>query len=459
MDNQTNWMLQRIRQFGDKNVFICGEQHTTYLELFEKICQWQQRLSTIGIKPGDVVAVIGDFTPDAAALLICLLANDNIVVPLTVETQPKHPRFFELAAVNWCLQIDEQDGQWHHQKVDAGDVHAIIGDLQTEKTAGLVLFTSGTSGESKGAVLKATSLMQRFKEMKVNADKALRCIVFLKLDHIGGLNTLFSIVFSGGTAVSIKDRTPATVCQAIARHKVELLPTTPTFLNMMLLSGILQEHDVSSLKVITYGTEPMPMSTLKAVNQTFPSVKLKQTYGLTELGIFSTRSKDDASDWMEIGGEGVQTRVVEGILQIKTPSSMLGYLNAPSPFTEDGFYDTGDRVEVEGDYYRILGRDSEIINVGGEKVYPSEVESVLLEMSNVNEVLVNGKKSPVMGEIVCATFVLNEEESRADLANRVKTFCQSKLEAFKIPKMIMISDTSFVSDRLKKARNQSPQQV
>lgn len=87
--------------------------------------------------------------------------------------------------------------------------------------------------------------------------------------------------------------------------------------------------------------------------------------------------------WDKIGGEGFETRVVDRILQIKATSAMLGYLNAPSLFTSDGWFITGDSVEVNGEYLRILGRKSTIINVGGENVYPSEVESVIQEMENI----------------------------------------------------------------------------
>lgn len=450
-----NWMLEKIQLFGDKTVFICDKQHYSYSDLYKNVCYWQNYINNTGVKSGEVVAVVGDFNPKSAALIICLLVNNNIVVPLTNETNSKHDRFFELASVNWCFSMDQESTAWKHSKLNAVSNHPTIEELKQSANSGLVLFTSGTTGESKGAVLNADSLLQRFENTIVDEKKALRCIVFLKLDHIGGLNTLFSIIFSGGTAISIDERTPMVVGKTIEEHKVQLLPTTPTFLNMMLLSGGMANYDMSSLKVITYGTEPMPESTLKAVYDAFPSVKLKQTYGLTELGIFSTRSKKSNSGWLEIGGEGVVTRVVDDILQIKTPSSMLGYLNAPSPFTDDGFYITGDRVEVDGNYYRILGRDSEIINVGGEKVYPAEVESVLLEMPNVKEVLVTGKSSPVMGNIVCASFVLSENENQSDLVKRVHEYCKSKIEPFKIPKIVLISKNSFMSDRLKKARNKA----
>lgn len=95
---------------------------------------------------------------------------------------------------------------------------------------------------------------------------------------------------------------------------------------------------------------------------------------------------------MKVGGAGTETKITGGTLWVRSESAMLGYLNAPSPFDEDGWYDTGDQVETDGEYIRILGRKSEIINVGGEKVFPAEVESVFLEIPNVRDVLITGRK-------------------------------------------------------------------
>ena len=99
---------------------------------------------------------------------------------------------------------------------------------------------------------------------------------------------------------------------------------------------------------------------------------------------------------------GFETRVVDGMLQIKTQSTILGYLNAPSPMTVDGWFMTGDAVEQDGEYFRILGRKSEMINVGGEKVYPVEVESVIQAMENVLEVTVYGERNALIGNVICA---------------------------------------------------------
>jgi len=197
----------------------------------------------------------------------------------------------------------------------------------------------------------------------------------------------------------------------------------------------------------------MAQSTLSRLKEAFPDVKLQQTYGLIELGVLRSKSKSDDSLWIKVGGEGYDLRVVDGLLEIKADSAMLGYLNAPSPFTDDGWFMTGDQVEVDGDYLKILGRKSEIINVGGEKVYPAEVESVIQELSNVAEVTVFGEKNPLMGNIVCAKVRLISDEDNKSFTLRLKKYCKLHLQSFKIPVKVTINNEFQFGDRYKKKRN------
>ncbi len=136
---------------------------------------------------------------------------------------------------------------------------------------------------------------------------------------------------------------------------------------------------------------------------------------MTELGIMRTQSQSNDSVWIRVGGEDYQTRIVDGILHIKAKSSMLGYLNAPSPFDEEGWFNTQDEVDVDGEWLRFKGRKSEIINVGGEKVYPAEVETVLMEDSNVADATVTKEPHAILGNIVVAELTLHEEEPLADV--------------------------------------------
>jgi len=268
------------------------------------------------------------------------------------------------------------------------------------------------------------------------------------------VNTLLYCLSNGGCLVTLPGRDPEEVAAAIEKHRVQILPTSPTFLNLAMLSGAFSRHDLSSLELVTYGTEPMPDATLKRFHALFPSVTLQQTYGLSEVGILRSKSRSSDSLWVKVGGEGFQTRVREGLLEIKAESGMLGYLNAPSPYTEDGWFKTGDRVEVDGEYLKILGRDSEMINVGGQKVFPAEVEGVLQTMDGVAEAVVSGEPHPLTGQIVKVSVMLKTDESVSDFRKRMWEFCRGKLEPFKVPQKVVISQDSLHSERFKKLRAQ-----
>src|SRR5262249_15378818 len=141
-----------------------------------------------------------------------------------------------------------------------------------------------------------------------------------------------------------------------------------------------------------------------------PLVCFKQTYGLSELGILPTQSRDSGSLWLRLGDKGFVHKIVEGVLWIKAESAMLGYLNAPSPFDAEGWFNTQDLVDVDGEYIRILGRKSELINVGGEKVHPTEVENALLQLDNVKDVTVYGRPNPITGNVVAVKISSREPE-------------------------------------------------
>jgi len=173
------------------------------------------------------------------------------------------------------------------------------------------------------------------------------------------------------------------------------------------------------------------------------------------LGILQSKSRNADSLWVRIGGQGYETRVVDGLLHVKARSSMLGYLNAPSPFTDDGWFNTNDAVEVDGEYVRILGRKSDIINVGGEKVYPAEVENVIQELDEVAEAMVYGEKHAITGNIVCADVTSVsplDSSAEKELVARVKQHCREKLQRYKVPLRVNIVTEQQHTERFKKSR-------
>ena len=425
---------------------VWRDREWSYGWLLERLDHWKLRLAKEAVAAGSVVSIEADFSPDGVALFLALLEHRCVLVPLTNSVEKQKPEFVEIASVEVrCL---EQGDAIAILKSERRAEHMHFQTLRQREQAGLILFSSGSTGKSKAAVHDLSLLLEKFKTPR----RSLRAIAFLLYDHIGGVNTMLYTLSNAGCMVTVSDRSPDTVLAAVAKYQVELLPTSPTFLNLILLSQAWQRHDLSSLRTITYGTEPMPESTLKRVHSLFPNITLQQTYGLSEVGILRSKSRSSDSLWMRIGGEGFETRIVENLLQIKAQSAMLGYLNAPSPFTEDGWFITGDVVEVDGEYIRVLGRKSEIINVGGEKVYPAEVESILLQMPGVSDVSIAGEPHPITGSIVVARVNLAAPEPLPAFRRRMRDFCRDRLASFKTPARVEIVDSEQYSARFKKMR-------
>jgi long-chain acyl-CoA synthetase len=441
------WLVERMQQWQDSPAIVWNDTPFTYRAIIDKIAFWSRILDESEIAPGMVVSLEGDYSPNAVALLVALIDRGTIVVPLTKSVEAHREEFLEIAEVEAVVSIDADD-RWDIVRRDVAVANELTRGLISGGHPGLVLFSSGSTGKSKAALHNFTSLLEKFK-----VPRNRQCtLTFLLLDHIGGINTLFYTLANGGTVVSVPSRDPEVVCRAIARHRVELLPTSPTFLNLLLISEAYKHHDLSSLQLITYGTEVMPATTLQRVHEIFPSTRLLQTYGLSELGILRSKSRDSNSLWVKVGGEGFETKIVDGVLHVRAQSAMLGYLNAPSPFDEEGWMNTQDMVEVDGEYIRILGRKTEIINVGGQKVYPAEVESVLLQMENVRDATVFGEKNPITGNIVACRLNLFEAEDPIALKKRLRAFCRDRLASFKIPVKIDITSQEQHSARFKKMR-------
>lgn len=441
------WLLDRLKEFKDQTALVWRDRDCQYAQILASIETWRRHFEECGLRSGECVGVIGECSPDMCALLIALILNRNIVIPLAATEPGQRDRYLSIAGAEIVFEFEAGDA-WTSFRRDKVEAHPLIEKLRNANEAGLILFTSGSTGESKASLLSFDRLLEKNEKRRTGH----RTLIFLKLDHIGGINTLLHVLCNGGTLVCLGERTAEAVARAIERHRVELLPTTPTFLKMLLIAQAHRQHDLSSLKLITYGTEPMPASTLHSLREAFPNVRLKQTYGLSELGILPTISRDSESLWMKMGGEGFETKVVDGILWVRARSAMLGYLNAPSPFDKDGWFKTGDAVEVDGEYLRVLGRTSELINVGGEKVYPAEVESVLLQMDNVREATVYGKPNAVMGHVVVARASLHSPEERGHFEARMREFCRGRLADFQVPMFVELSAADHHTSRFKKKR-------
>ncbi len=444
-----NSFFENLKRFGDMPCMVSGDKIYSYEDLIHQALTFKNYIGS-NIPPGSVAGAVMDYSFLSIALFLAMSLNHNIIIPLSKDAGQKHKDFMKIGMAGYLIEMDGNG------KLIISQCPANFPDnehykyLKVKNHSGLVLFSSGSSGPPKGIVHDLNRLVKAYEK----PGKSLRTLIFLQMDHIGGINTLLYNLRNQGVIVIPNSRMPEDICRCIADHGVELLPTSPTFLNLLLLSETFSNHDLSCLKMVTYGTEPMPEGTLKRLKQIFPKIRFKQTYGLSETGILKTKSRDDDSLWVKVGGKGFDVKVKDGKLWIRSGYSMLGYLNAENPFEEDGYINTGDMVETQGEWIKILGRESELINVGGNKVFPAEIESVLQKMPEIGDVVVFGKPNPITGQMVAALVKPCVETSVSELKKKIRRFCKSRLESYKIPVKIKLTRENLYSDRFKKKRTQ-----
>ncbi len=445
--NVLECLIERFRQAEQTECAACDGTTWTYGRLLREIAEDQARLVKDGAVPGDVVVTAGAFGLRQLALFFALSRLGAITVPLPAINDTETAKCAEVANAAWVATVTS-DGRWTLKSTGYAVTNALLREFRHRNEPGLVVFTSGSTGEKKAILHSVPKLLRKY----ITPRKTYRTLSFLKWDHMGGINTVLYAFSNLGMVVFPRSRSVEEICALIREHRIQLLPTTPSFLNLLLLSRSDLEKVLSSVELITYGTEVMPEQTLRRVRDTLPTVVLQQTYGLSELGVLRSKSMASDSLFVKVGGPGFEWRVVNGTLWIRADSAMEGYLNCPSPFTADGWYDTGDKVEVRDEYLKFLGRETDVINVGGEKVLPGEVENFLLGLANVRDAAVSSEPNALLGHIVVAQVVLAADEPQDQAASRLKAACREGLRRFMVPvKISFVSELPY-SDRFKKMR-------
>lgn len=455
----THWLNERIQSFAERPFLSLNANQYTYTDLAEAIQKAQNSFTEAGIQAGDVIILNGDYTLNAIAALLALFELKAMVAPVATDAENERQQRIEASNAQWEIQSGSNVPYTIQALKPAKEIHPFVASLKENQKAGLILFSSGSTGKPKAMIHSENRLLSSFQNKR---PKNLTLLIFLLFDHIGGLNTLFNGLSTGALIVAPENRDPETIAQAIQTHKVKLLPASPTFLNLFLISGVHSAYDLSSLRFITYGTEPMPQSLLKRIKETFPKTKLIQTFGTSETGISQTTSRSSTSTLIKFDDPNTEYKIVDGELWLRSKSQILGYLNHEmSRFTEDGWFKTGDLLEPatqeEGEaYFRIVGRKQEMINVGGEKVTPSEVESTLLEMPEIADCLVYGESNAITGQIVAAEIVLEANKDPKTMKRAIKNYCRTKLSTYKVPVKINFKTATNISSRYKKMRLQKP---
>ncbi|MDL1914217.1 MAG: long-chain fatty acid--CoA ligase [Bergeyella sp.] len=424
------------------------DRHYTYGDLGKEIDRFARELEE-KIFDGDVVCIYSDYSFKSIALFLALSQNNSsIIVPIVPTTEVEFTSKIKASSVNKILYFEgEMLCITHRQK---GDSKAEYLKIIRKNQSGLVFFSSGTTGEPKVMVHNFSKLLKGFSIPKKTRN--LRFLLFLLFDHIGGINTLLSCLNNGSAIVIPENRNPEYILQLIEAKEIQILPTSPTFLNLMLMTEHFGKYDLSSLKMITYGTERMPQALLEKLRLKIPKVKFLQTFGTSETGILKTESKSSTSLFFKIVDPHYEYRIEEGQLFLRSNNQVSGYLNQESnQFTAEGWFATGDLVETDDEgYLKIIGRINKVINVGGQKVLPKEIEDVINKIPGVIDTTVFSKVNAVTGQMVCAEVTVTGRTDKNEIKKEIWMACRKELDKYKVPSKIIIKNTISFSNRFKK---------
>lgn len=442
-----NKMVDKFKD-NDQTAIIYDGKKYSYNELYIKIKEIENFIEG-KIKSGEVVAILADYSFVSIALFFALYENKNIIAPITSTSKKEIDGKVKESFSTKIINLENEKLVITNIKSEVS--HKIINDLQTSKCAGLILFSSGSTGAPKAMIHNLDTLVDSYGDKK---QKQINMLVFLMFDHIGGINTMLNILSMNATMIIPQNRNADDICKLIEEYKIAVLPSSPTFLNLILINRSYEKYDLSSLRMITYGTETMPEGLLGRLKAVFSKVKFLQTFGTSETGIAATSSKSSSSTFMKIDDENLEYKIVDNELWLRSKTQILGYLNrSMESFTSDGWFKTGDLVELDNEgFIKIIGRNKEIINVGGQKVLPSEVESVLLGMDEIEDCLVYGEQNAITGQSVSCDVVLKSGVEADGLKILVRKFCKDKLDNFKIPTRVNVAQKTEFTERFKKSR-------
>lgn len=321
----------------------------------------------------------------------------------------------------------------------------------------VLLATSGTTGPPKVARHLPDRLMGLVRTPTAG-DVAPTWLLTFHPASFAGVQVLLTALAGGGRLVATTAQNAPDLARTALEYRVTHVSGTPSFWRAFLLA-LGEDTAGLPLKQISLGGELADNATLARLRATYPAASISHIYASTEAGALFAVQDGAAgfpSRWLHDGINGVLLRVRAGVLEVRSPRAMEGYLVGSSRplISEDGWLVTHDLVELRGDRVLFLGRADAIINVGGGKGAPDEVEAVVLSVDGIAEVRVSGETSPLTGHVLRADVVLRPGATPESVRRAIIERTRAELEAFKVPRIIRFVEAISSSVSGKKDRSE-----
>jgi acyl-coenzyme A synthetase/AMP-(fatty) acid ligase len=311
---------------------------------------------------------------------------------------------------------------------------------ETSQATEWLMFTSGTTGVPKMVIHSLAGLTGAIKPPAADAPPVVWG-TFYDIRRYGGLQILLRALLTGGSMILSDAHEPAPAhLQRLGRLGVTHLSGTPSHWRRALMTPAIAAIAPGYVRL---SGEVADQAVLDSLKSQFPNAAVGHAYASTEAGVgFEVNDglEGFAADLIDRADGPVALRVVDGALQLRSARAASGYAGADMPALADaeGFVDTGDMVERRGDRYHFVGRRGGIINIGGLKVHPEEVEAVINRHPAVRMSLVKARRNPITGAIAVAEVVLNDAAGDLDagLKDSILAACRGALPPFKVPAML-----------------------
>jgi len=475
MGNLTTVLDQAADQHGERPVLRMDDLVLSYRELREAAGRVTSLLSSLRIEPGDRVALMMPNVPAFPVIFYGAIGAGAVVVPMNPLLKSREVAFYlgdsgAKVIFAWHAASDEaakgaESAGAEMIRVDEPDASSVLAGLEpagrraerAEDDDAVILYTSGTTGQPKGAELTHANLTRNAELTAVTLIKAgpddviMGC---LPLFHVFGLTCgLLATICSGSCLTLLPRFDPAKALEIIGRDKVTIFEGVPTMYAAMLHQPGSADADVSSLRTCISGGAAMPVELMRSFERTFGCIIL-EGYGLSETSpVASFNHPDKVRKPGSIGTPilGVEMRVVDadgadvpvgeiGEIAIRGHNIMKGYWQRPEATAEaipDGWFRSGDLAKVDEDgYFFIVDRKKDMIIRGGYNVYPREVEEVFYEHPAVAEAAVIGISHDELGEEIGAAVALKPGEEAT--TGELREFVRERVAAYKYPRYVWL---------------------
>jgi fatty-acyl-CoA synthase len=473
-----SWTARRVRKTPDKVAVLHEGRPSTYRQLHDRVLRLAHGLRGLGVRKGDRVAYLG---PNHPAFLETLFATGMlgaVFVPLNTRLAPAEvehvltdsgsdvlvyaPQHASLVQTTGPLRIaldDPSEGETSYEDLITSSATDPIDEPVTLDDLCLIMYTSGTTGRPKGAVLTHGNITWNTVNVLVDIDLAADevTLVVAPLFHTAGLNmTCLPTLVKGGTVVLMSAFDPAKVLDQVETHRVTYMFGVPTMYNAIAACPRWEDADLSSLRQVNCGGAPVPEATIRTYQ--LRGLSFSQGYGMTETSpgaLYLTKEMSRAkagtagvphffTDVRVVGPDLVEVAPGEkGEIVVSGPTVMHGYWHNPAETAQavdpDGWFHSGDVATPDDDgYITVVDRLKDVIISGGENIYPAEVESALHEHPAIAECTVIGVPDARWGEVGRAVVTVKPGAQAS--GPEVLAFLRDRLAGYKIPKSVVFVD-------------------